>query len=294
MSFPPNQKHAFLIMAHHNFAQLQTLIRLLDDPRNDIYLHVDKKSASFCPESICTVYSDLVMVDRISVIWGGHSQIECELNLLRAAAPKHYQYYHLLSGADLPLRTPKEMHAFFDRDPGKNYIDFDARANETGSFLDRIYYYHLLQNVIGRKEGVFFIVLRKIQKLIFRLMAKTGLHRKQYIPAYKGANWFSINDDLAQYVLSQEHIIRKQFYYSKCADEVFLQSLAMASPYKDSVVPNALRSIDWERGTPYTYRLEDVDDLLASDNLFARKFDENIDRSAINKIAAHVSDHDDA
>ena len=37
-------KHAYMIIAHTNFQQLQTLIDLLDDERNDIYLHIDKKA----------------------------------------------------------------------------------------------------------------------------------------------------------------------------------------------------------------------------------------------------------
>lgn len=37
-------KHAYLIIAHTNWAQLQKLISVLDDIRNDIYIHVDLKS----------------------------------------------------------------------------------------------------------------------------------------------------------------------------------------------------------------------------------------------------------
>ena len=37
-------KHAFLIMAHNNLEILQTLVSMLDDERNDIFLHIDLKS----------------------------------------------------------------------------------------------------------------------------------------------------------------------------------------------------------------------------------------------------------
>lgn len=37
-------KHAFLIIAHNNFEQLQLLVSLLDDVCNDIYVHIDKKT----------------------------------------------------------------------------------------------------------------------------------------------------------------------------------------------------------------------------------------------------------
>lgn len=37
-------KHAYLIIAHSNLKQLHKLLLLLDDPRNDIYIHLDLKS----------------------------------------------------------------------------------------------------------------------------------------------------------------------------------------------------------------------------------------------------------
>lgn len=37
-------KHAYCIMAHGNWKQLQMLVNMIDDGRNDIYLHVDAKS----------------------------------------------------------------------------------------------------------------------------------------------------------------------------------------------------------------------------------------------------------
>lgn len=34
-------------MAHNHFDFLKILLKRLDDPRNDIYLHVDRKAADF-------------------------------------------------------------------------------------------------------------------------------------------------------------------------------------------------------------------------------------------------------
>lgn len=45
-----------------------------------------------------------------------------------------------------------------------------------------------------------------------------------------------------------------------------------------------MRKIDWTRGKSYTYRIDDVEMLVNSDFLFARKFAENTDRDMIDKI----------
>ena len=289
MESSPAKTHAYLIMAHNNFQQLQMLISLLDDPRNDIYLHIDKKASSFTPDAICVQHATLVLINRISVNWGGHSQITCELNLLKAAIPKHYQYYHLISGVDLPLKTQDELHAFFDSGYPNNYIGFDEVANQAGSFLPRINQYHIFQDIIGRNPGLFIAVLERLERYSLHLQRKLGICRKQYIQPYKGTQWFSITDALAQYILDHESLIKKQFYHSICADEIFLHSISMASPYRDYIVKNSLRAIDWNRGNPYTYRQEDVEELLQSSNLFARKFDSRVDSTAIDKIVEHIS-----
>ena len=37
-------KHAFLIIAHNEYPVLEVLLSMLDDERNDIYLHIDKRT----------------------------------------------------------------------------------------------------------------------------------------------------------------------------------------------------------------------------------------------------------
>ena len=282
-------KHAYLIIAHNNYEQLKELIALLDHPLNDLYIHIDKKAKNLRLEDFNLMHSELNLINRIKVNWGGHSQIQCELNLLKAAVPKQYQYYHLISGVDLPLKTQDEIHAFFDNHYPNSFIEFDTLANETGSFLCRIEQFHIFQDIIGRNIGLNFSLLHKLETILLIIQKKLGVKRKQYIKAYKGTNWFSITHDIAQYVINQEKKNKKQFYYSICADEVFLHSIIMNSPYVDDIINDSLREIDWNRGNPYTFRLEDAPKLLESPNLFARKFDSTIDKDVIEKIIEYLS-----
>ena len=203
--------------------------------------------------------------------------------------PKQYQYYHLISGVDFPLKTQDEIHDFFDNNYPNSYVNFDKVANDTGDFLHRIEQYHFFQDIIGRNSGSRFALLYKVESILLRIQKKFGIRRKQYIKAYKGTHWFSITHNLAQYVISQEKLIKKQFYYSIGADEVFLHSIIMNSPYVDDIINDSLREIDWDRGTPYIFRLEDTPMLLESPKLFARKFDSNIDKDVIEKIIEYLS-----
>lgn len=276
-------RHAYLIIAHNNFTQLQTLLTLLDDPRNDIYLHIDLKSRNV-PE-FTTRRAGLIMAERMNVMWGGHSQILCELALLDAAGQGHYDYYHLLSGIDLPLKTQDEIHAFFRENGGKEYIDFDDAANESRSFRIRTRYYHWLQNYAGSSPKTWNRCLRVLNWTIVNVQKLLGVDRKETLPQYKGANWFSITDALVQYVLTRRDVVEQDLLHTYCADEVFLQTLAMASPRRECIVNDFLRAIDWQRGDPYVYRAEDVPDLLAGNRLWGRKFNEKVDQKAIDLIA---------
>lgn len=283
-------RHAYLIMAHNNWTQLQTLLSLLDDPRNDIYLHIDKKAKDFSADLVHTEHSRLILTDRIGVYWGGHSQIQCELLLLKAALPGNYRYYHLLSGVDLPLKTQDEIHNFFREQDGTEFLEFhEAACEDKGLFDFRCCYYHPLQNYAGSSRKLFHRILRKADWGIMNLQKWLHWKRPEIVPLYKGANWFSITHELASYVVSRKKLIQKQFFHSWCADEVFLHSVAMASPYRNRIVNNYLRAIDWERGDPYTYRAEDVPALLASDAFWGRKFNEKVDQEAIDLVVQHLS-----
>ena len=101
-------KFAYLIMAHNNKYILYKLLKLLDDSRNDIYLHIDIKASEFNEDEIqkqCR-FANVIFVDRTNVAWGGYSQINCELLLLKNSIKRKYDYYHILSGVDLPFKKP--------------------------------------------------------------------------------------------------------------------------------------------------------------------------------------------
>ena len=106
----------------------------------------------------------------------------------------------------------------------------------------------------------------------------------------KGQQWFSITNYCVKYILSNKNLIREMFKYSACPDEHFIQTLIYNSKFKNNIsYDTCLREIDWNRGCPYVFKLEDYDFLMKSENLFARKFDSNQDRNIINKIYQAIS-----
>ena len=111
------RKHAYLIMAHTQPELLKKLVELLDDERNDIYIHIDAKAVDFPMKEIADAVkkANCIFAERTDVKWGSYSQIHCEMVLLKEAVKQEHAYYHLLSGMDLPIKSQNEIHAFFEK-----------------------------------------------------------------------------------------------------------------------------------------------------------------------------------
>ena len=108
--------HAYLIIAHEQFDLLESLLKCIDDARNDIYIHIDSRSELDIGRIEKVLRNSRVeFVPRIHIRWGGFDMVRCEYMLLEAAfeSGREYEYVHLISGADLPLKNQDEIHRYF-------------------------------------------------------------------------------------------------------------------------------------------------------------------------------------
>ena len=62
-------KHAYLIMAHHEFEVLGKLVQAIDDKRNDIFIHFDAKLKSY-PVLKAHNANLYILEKRIDIHWG--------------------------------------------------------------------------------------------------------------------------------------------------------------------------------------------------------------------------------
>ena len=283
-------KHAYLIMCHDHFSQLKMLLSLLDDKRNDIYIHVDKKAVFpiSSQDQYKPMHASITWIKRENVGWGGYSQVKTEIRLLKEAVKHEHLYYHLISGVDLPLKTQDEIHAFFEAHKGEEFISIEASTVDGFNADDRVLYFRLFQDYIGRNTIGFSSFLRRVEALSLKIQKTLGIKRKVGCVLYKGANWFSITHKMSNYLLSREKDIRRLFRYGLGVDEMFLQTISMQSPYASSISRCRTRMIDWNRGRPYIWKSEDKEELLSSEALFARKFDSEVCCEIINDICGRL------
>lgn len=281
------RKHAYLIVAHKDQYLLETLLARLDDERNDIYLHIDRKSPMSPNALKLPRHAQTYLMPRMDVTWGGDSQIECTLRLLRQSTQdRHHAYYHLLSGSDLPLQSQDTIHSQLAQANGANYVNLDHAFLYPDDYRYRLNEYHFLQNRIGRRTDNIGKALSYAEKSLIKMQKAIGVNRIKGHPyhLYKGSNWFSITDELARYIVDQTATIHRDFFKSFLCDEVFLQTIAYNSPFASTIIDDDLRLVDWTRGNPYIWRYADLHTLQESSKLFARKFDSQVDRAIIDAL----------
>ena len=279
-------KHAFLILAHTNAAFLQTLVNCLDHPMNELFIHWDAKSGVL-PELSAKTSPIRFTPNRVNVHWGDFSVVEAEYALFREARRNgHYQYYHLISGADLPIKSMEEIHRLCDDHPDTEYIGFSKPAE--GEVDWRVNHYFLFPHRFSSEDKI----IRAIRKLANVFQDALKIRRQPGI-FKKGPQWVSVSEAFVDFILSSEEIIRKMFRRTYCPDELYKQTLCWNSSFKarvpgtDDEFEGCRRYIKWENGQLFSLSEKDVPAMLGSDRWFARKFAPD-DQETIKQVLSSI------
>lgn len=285
------KKFAILIMAHTQFEILGKLLIQLDHERNDIYIHVDKKSKNFEQkvfENICR-YSQVRFIPRMSLYWGDSSLVECELRLMETAlrSGEDYSFFHLLSGVDLQIKKTEEIHQFFDTHLNCQFLAFRNTVSGVNG-MNHYYFFWPLRSYNKYLGKGLEMISSYIQKVL-----RIDRLKNIDFDLCKSQQWFSITRECADYVLSQREFIRKFTRFTCCSDEMFLGTVIINSKFKEQIyqpyrMPGGhMRLIDRvrvEKASPHTWTVEDWDIIKNSPYFWARKFDMNRDNEVIEKV----------
>lgn len=286
-------KHAIMIMAHANFSQLRMLVLLLDYPNFDIYIHVNSKSIDWNDNLLsgCVSRAGLYFVPRVAISYCNYTQIEAIKSLLNEAVKKKHDYYHIISGADMPLMKHNEFNAFFSHNRGKEFVGFSQKTN---IYLAQHYWF--FSDKIRTSSSLISKLYIKLNQLLQKIQSSFGINvLKNYSgDPRKGYDWWSISHGAALYVLEQETEFKRHFQYAYCPSEWLMQTILYNSDFRYSLYDihnecrGSMRHIDWNRGQPYVWKNTDFEELVSSQRAFGRKFDSNIDNEIIEKIKQYL------
>ena len=266
-------KHAYLIIAHNDPEILQLLLSSLDDERNDIYVHIDRK-ASFSASILQTSKSHLyVLPIHIDARWGDFSLVKIELTLFKEAYTNGpYAYYHLLSGVDLPIKSQDYIHTYCDEHQGREFIGIANHATQ--------------REINWRSQHWFFFsrdfqsnnMIKKFIRAIFARLQSLVRYRRTRLEVKKGCQWCSITHDFVGYLLQNIDLIRRTFSHTYCPDEMFIQTLCWNSEFRKQIYnatdefEGCKRYIKWVNGILQPLEMKEVSYMVQSSKWFARKF----------------------
>jgi hypothetical protein len=274
---------AYLILAHHQPDHLAKLVARLDHPNCMFFIHIDLKAEIVDFINSADGRSNVIFIeDRYTVNWGGFSQVEATLALLSAAfafGPSFHRYC-LLSGSDYPIKGNGMIQTEFASNREFMRIDRKIGASEDNSHCRNVTFYWFMDAQDPARRAL-----------------SGSLKRDPFnrFALYHGTQWWALTHDCVEYIfgfLSSNADYHSFFRDTLCPEEIFFHSIVKRSPFTSRIThdfeiisdrdqfsssnEHGCHYIDWnatgEDRLPKALDLTDLDKLLNSKALFARKF----------------------
>ena len=275
-------KICYLILAHKSPKQLVRLVNRLNTSNSLFYIHVDAKADVEPFKNKLLSFDNVVFISkRASVTWGGFNMVRATLNGLQEIANKidSDDYIVLLSGQDYPLKANDIIYNFLLENSGKIFL----------------HWYKLPYKWLDGEGGLYrfqhyWVTDCKAKRLVNRIIKFLN---SKFIPRklpygmkpYAGTQWWTISGACALYII--QFIKQHPFYiwfnmFTSIPDEMFFHNIIMNSKWSTSVINDDLHHIEFPG--PKTFTIEDINKLCESEDLFARKFDIDVDSAVLDKI----------
>lgn len=269
-------KHAIIILLHQDLNVLKDLFEFFDEDFK-FFIHIDKHFKCNL-DSIRIAYPNVYIFSKYYVNWGGRNILLAELFLIQQALKSdNFDYIHLMSGTDMPIRSLSEFKAFFKRYEGLSFMEYHRYPVpkwENGT-MRRIEFYWINDYINFRNPKYY-----NIFETIFNFQIKHNIRRrmpKHYEILYGGSNWMSLYKDCAHELIpdsSSKLGFLKRLRFTFAADEVYIHTVLLNSKAQKNIVNNNKRYIDWNGigGSPSILREEMFREVVFSQCLLGRKF----------------------
>ncbi|WP_395945983.1 beta-1,6-N-acetylglucosaminyltransferase [Brevundimonas sp.] len=272
---------AYLLLVHRFPDQFERLFKAIHHPAHHYVVHVDANadaSVAAQIETFLSAYPNAAMLERRPALWGGYSLVDAELRgmakLLEMGAD--WEFFINLSGQDFPLKSQSFIRAFLARNRGKEFIRAVNQAIVRSDTMNRVRHY-----VIERRNRV---VRTPFPRPFLRGMTP-----------YIGNQWMIVSRRFCEFVCHDPQTDRFKAFYrnSFIADEGFFQTVMMNTATHGEIVGDDLRRIDWVpdgaiKLRPRIYTMADAEQLTTGKDLFARKFDAEVDAEVLTHLENHI------
>lgn len=273
---------AYFILVHRLPKQFKRLFKALYHPKNHYLVHLDKKVNTTIYDDIKDFLADFpntYILESENVVWGGYSMVQAELNGMNYLLNLNlnWDFFINLSGQDYPLKSQKIIRAYLTQNKGSNFIKIADQLAIRPETMNRIEN-HFLET----ENGISGVTFKRA-------------YLKDVIP-YIGGQWMILTRECCEFICTSKEVKKFEDYYTNTliADESFFQTVLMNTSFEGVLINNDKRAIIWIpdgdiKLRPKTFKEEDIEFLLEGDNLFARKFDDNVDSNVIDEMEQYFN-----
>lgn len=277
---------AYFLMVHRFPEQFQRLFNALYHPKNHYLIHVDQKAEPRVLEEVerfLVGFPNAYRLESENVVWGGYSMVQAELDGINYLldSGRHWDFFINLSGQDFPLKTQTYIRRFLAANRHSSFLKFANQATERPDTMNRIAYCYT-------DDDVGFPVSSHTRRFL------------ENVTPYIGGQWMMLTRDCCEFLCHSGEMKEFEDYYrhTLIADEAFFPTALMNSSFSGHLVNDDKRAILWVpdgdiKLRPKTFTAEDLPFLATGDNLFARKFDEEVDAKILDILEANLIIDDD-
>lgn len=282
-------KVANIFIVYRNPEQVQRAVSAMSGhPNFDNWVHVDSKENIDDYSDLASIPDVRFVKNRISVKWAGFSFVESMLASLEEVFNSgiDYDFVNLMSGQDFPIKPIEYISEFLSKNIGKSFIECEAAPSDWWDHAShRLTKYHMTDYSFRGKT-------RFEEFLNKTLPARKSLLSFDLHGGPNSTYWI-LSMEAAKYVcdfLKANKRMQWLFKHTWAPDEFLFSTILMNSHFKESVINQSLRYIDWSEGgaRPCTLGVKDFESLKESPKLFARKFDIRQDAQILDLIEVEL------
>ncbi|RZL62014.1 MAG: hypothetical protein EOO93_10895 [Pedobacter sp.] len=291
-------KKAYIIMAHKYPTHLHRLVDRLNDGFSHFFIHIDSKSDMSQFDSLKEYGARLLFIDRFDARWGKYGITLPLLEGLRQikSCSETFDRIVVLSGQDYPIKSNKAIDDFYRDSPHSIFINFLQIPNlEKWPGKDRGGLYRFDKYYFGDRWYE-ILCSRTINFLSSYLKFLKRRIPNQMAP-YVGSAWITLDMYALDYILKFNEKYPEYLRFHRntfVADEAFIPMLIGNS--KDEELLSRIENrekhfILWENDQsphPKTLLKSHFGIITRSVDLFARKFDQNVDAEILDIIDEQI------
>jgi hypothetical protein len=289
----------YFILAHKNPSQIIELVTLLDDKKSLFFIHLDKKVNQNEYKDLIKNISCRFVKKRVSCAWGKYSLVQATLNAMKEVksymgANYNNSNYHfiMLSGEDLPLKSNNYIHDFLGSNIQTSFLNHWELPYDKwwGGGMFRFENFYFFEYKEHRKLN--YWINRIVKKMHLQFMLPLNRFYKKFpdFKIYGASQWMVLSKDLVAFVLEKNNDNKKFnsiFKYVLAPDELYFATLILNFDVRKQFpicnMKTHLVCFSGAEASPKYLQVEDLEN-NKEDLLFARKFDSNVNKEAIDKI----------